>query len=141
METWRYLPIETRNGYWNMALDEAILKTVIEKRSPNTLRFFKWKPSTINIGRNQSLSDEVEIKIAKEKGLYYQIDRYSPFGNPYFLDSDGDRDQVCDGFADYFKHKRSLHDKLKDLKGKALGCHCAPLRCHGDHLKKLADAN
>jgi len=81
------------------------------------------------------------LKIAKEKGLYYQIDRYSPFGNPYFLDSDGDRNQVCDGFADYFKHKRSLHDKLKDLKGKALGCHCAPLRCHGDHLKELADAN
>ena len=69
METWRFLPIESRNGYWNMALDEAILKAVIEKKSPNTLRFFKWDPSTINIGRNQSLSDEVDVKIAKEKGF------------------------------------------------------------------------
>lgn len=69
MKPWRFLPIETRNGFWNMALDEAILKAVIEKKSPPTLRFYKWDPSTINIGRNQSLSDEVDMKVAKEKGF------------------------------------------------------------------------
>lgn len=81
------------------------------------------------------------LKEAKERGLYYQIDRYSSYGNPFFLDTDGNRDQVCDGYIEYFKHKRSLHNKVKELKGKALGCHCAPLRCHGDHLKSLADEN
>jgi len=81
------------------------------------------------------------LKYAKDKGIYKQIDRYSEFGNPFFLDSDGNRDQVCDGYEEYFKHKRSLHSKIKDLKGKVLGCHCAPLRCHGDHLKQLADEN
>lgn len=81
------------------------------------------------------------LKYAKANGLYKQIDRYSEFGNPFFLNVDGDRDQVCDGYIEYFKHKRSLHGKVKELKGKVLGCHCAPLRCHGDHLKKLADAN
>lgn len=81
------------------------------------------------------------LKYAKDKGIYKQIDRYSEFGNPFFLDSDGNRDQVCDGYIEYFKHKRSLHNKIKDLKGKVLGCHCAPLRCHGDHLKHLADEN
>lgn len=81
------------------------------------------------------------LKYAKEKGIYKQIDRYSEFGNPFFLDSDGDRDQVCDGYVEYLKHKRSLHSKIADLKGKVLGCHCAPLRCHGDHLKQLADEN
>ena len=86
METWRYLPIETRNGYWNMALDEAILKAVIEKRSPNTLRFFKWNPSTINIGRNQSLSDEVDVKVAKEKG--FDIVRRITGGGAVFHDQD-----------------------------------------------------
>ena len=79
------------------------------------------------------------LKYAKDKGIYKQIDRYSEFGNPFFLDSDGTRDQVCDGYIEYFKHKRSLHIKVKDLKGKVLGCHCAPERCHGDHLKELAD--
>lgn len=81
------------------------------------------------------------LKYAKTNGVYKQIDRYSEFGNPFFLDSDGDRDQVCDGYVEYFKHKRSLHGKVKELKGKVLGCHCAPLRCHGDHLKMLADGN
>lgn len=81
------------------------------------------------------------LKYAKDKGIYKQIDRYSEFGNPFFLDSDGTRDQVCDGYIEYFKHKRSLHIKIADLKGKVLGCHCAPLRCHGDYLKKLADEN
>ena len=86
METWRFLPIETRNGYWNMALDEAILKAVIEKKSPNTLRFFKWDPSTINIGRNQSLSDEVDVKVAKEKG--FDIVRRITGGGAVFHDKD-----------------------------------------------------
>jgi hypothetical protein len=81
------------------------------------------------------------LKYAKDKGIYKQIDRYSEFGNPFFLDSDGDRDQVCDGYIEYYKHKRSLHVKAKDLKGKVLGCHCAPLRCHGDFLKTIADEN
>ncbi len=88
METWRFLPIETRNGYWNMALDEAILKAVIEKRSPNTLRFFKWKPSTINLGRNQSLSDEVDVKVAKEKG--FDIVRRITGGGAVFHDQDSE---------------------------------------------------
>ena len=81
------------------------------------------------------------LKYAKDKGIYKQIDRYSEFGNPFFLDSDGDRKQVCDGYIEYFKHKRSLHNKVKELKGKVLGCHCAPLQCHGDYLKTLADEN
>lgn len=81
------------------------------------------------------------LKYAKDKGIYKQIDRYSEFGNPFFLDSDGNRDQVCDGYIEYFKHKRSLHNKVADLKGKVLGCHCAPLRCHGDYLKQLSDEN
>lgn len=81
------------------------------------------------------------LKYAKDKGIYKQIDRYSEFGNPFFLDSDGDRDQVCDGYIEYYKHKRSLHVKAKDLKGKVLGCHCAPLRCHGDFLKTITDEN
>jgi lipoate-protein ligase A len=69
METWRFLPLEIRNGYWNMALDEAILKAVIEKKSPNTLRFFKWNPSTATIGQNQSLADEIDLKFCEENGF------------------------------------------------------------------------
>jgi len=69
MKTWRFIPLETKNGFWNMALDEAILNAVIEKKSLNTLRFYKWNPSTASIGRNQSLSAEVDMNFAKERGF------------------------------------------------------------------------
>lgn len=69
MKNWRLIPLDVRNGYWNMALDEAILKAVINGKSPNTLRFFKWDPSTVSIGRNQSLFDEVNLDVAREKGF------------------------------------------------------------------------
>ena len=69
MKTWRFIPLETKNGFWNMALDEAILNAVIEKKSQNTLRFYKWSPSTASIGRNQSLSAEIDMNFAKERGF------------------------------------------------------------------------
>ena len=69
MKTWRFLPIDIKNGFWNMALDEAILTSVIEKSSPNTLRFYKWDPSTASIGRNQSLNEEVDLNFAEQKGF------------------------------------------------------------------------
>jgi len=69
MSVWRLVDLDVRNGYWNMALDEAILSAVIKKKSPNTIRFYKWNPSTVSIGRNQSLSEEVEIDFAQEKGF------------------------------------------------------------------------
>ncbi len=69
MNAWRFLPLEVKNGFWNMALDEAMLTTAIERKAPNTLRFYKWKPSTASIGRNQSLANEIDVQFAKEKGF------------------------------------------------------------------------
>ena len=88
MKAWRFLPLETRNGYWNMALDEAILNAVIEKKSLNTLRFFKWNPSTASIGRNQSLSTEVDMNFAKESG--FNVVRRITGGGAVFHDNLGE---------------------------------------------------
>lgn len=85
MKTWRYLPLEVKDGYWNMALDEAILKAVIENKSPSTLRFFKWNPSTATIGRNQSLSTEVDVEFAKKSG--FQVVRRITGGGAVFHDN------------------------------------------------------
>jgi lipoate-protein ligase A len=65
MHSWRFISLETFDGYWNMALDEAILQSVIEKKSPNTIRLYKWSPSTVSIGRNQSLLSEVDLDFIK----------------------------------------------------------------------------
>ena len=82
----------------------------------------------------QGVQDAALIAWAKERGLFARIDRASDFGNPFILPDDGSRDEVCDWFAEYFSHKRSLHSKLSTLNGRALGCWCYPERCHGDEL-------
>jgi hypothetical protein len=79
------------------------------------------------------------INWAKTEGLYVQIDRQTAWGNPFEIPGDGDRDTVCESYEVYFKLKKSLHGKLKSLKGKVLGCHCYPERCHGNYLISLAN--
>lgn len=87
-------------------------------------------------------TDLAAIKYAETHNLYVRCDRFSDFGNPFEMDKDGDRDKVCDNYEQhYLPFKPSIHKQLFKLKGKALGCWCAPLRCHCDNLKLLADAN
>ena len=80
------------------------------------------------------------LKYATDKGLYVRCDRFSEWGNPFILGSDGDRDEVCDNYEKrYLPFKPSLLSKIETLRGKALGCHCYPERCHCETLKALAD--
>ena len=86
--------------------------------------------------------DLAAMKYAEEQGKYVRCDRFSDFGNPFEMDKDGDRDEVCDNYEQhYLPFKPSIHKQLVKLKGKALGCWCAPLRCHCDTLKAIIDAN
>jgi hypothetical protein len=80
------------------------------------------------------------IAWADERGIYERIDRRGPWGNPFELPADGDRDTVIANYENhYLPYKPSLLDRLHELKGKALGCWCAPEPCHGDILKNGAD--
>ena len=71
-----------------MALDEAILRAAIENKSPNTIRIYKWNPSTASIGKNQSLKDEVDFQFCKKKG--YNIVRRITGGGAVFHDKEGE---------------------------------------------------
>lgn len=68
-----------------------------------------------------------------------RVDRTTKWGNPFRIGPDGDRDEVCDKHAEWIKTQPQLLAALGELKGKRLGCWCAPLRCHGDTLAKLAE--
>jgi Domain of unknown function (DUF4326) len=74
------------------------------------------------------------IRWAKEQGLFARIDRMTPWGNIFVLDKDGDRDTVCDSYRTYIVRKPDLVEQLESLRGKVLGCHCYPKRCHGNEL-------
>jgi hypothetical protein len=84
-------------------------------------------------------TDLATIKWAEDHGKYIRCDRFSDWGNPYEMDKDGNRDDVCYNYKyHYIEFKPSLLSKIHTLKGKALGCWCAPEKCHCDTLKDLA---
>lgn len=73
----------------------------------------------------------------------YKSDRYdvyigpgSPYGNPYVIGMDGNREQVIRKYSEYF-YKRiesepSFRLRVESLRGKTLACFCKPKACHGD---------
>jgi hypothetical protein len=78
---------------------------------------------------------------AEDADLFVRIDRRTDWGNPFEMPGDGDRDTVIDNYAEhYLPYKPSLLSRVDDLRGKALGCWCAPEACHGDVLKARAEA-
>lgn len=77
---------------------------------------------------------------AEREGLYVRIDRRSQWGNPFEMPADGDRHTVIRNYEDhYLPHKPSLLAVVADLRGKILGCWCAPEPCHGDVLVRWAN--
>jgi lipoate-protein ligase A len=69
MSIWRLLKHESNNGFFNMAVDEAMLQSRIEERTPNTLRLFRWRPSTVSIGRFQNVDHEVNLAHCETDGV------------------------------------------------------------------------
>lgn len=67
------------------------------------------------------------------------IDRRSKWGNPFRLDRDGTRTEVIAKYQVWIQTQPQLLASLSELKGKRLGCWCAPLPCHGDILAELTD--
>ena len=77
-----------------------------------------------------------ELVNIAHSGCDVYIGRGSPFGNPYVLGVDGDREEVIRLYKIHFIEKL-MRDPLfgaqvEALRGKKLGCHCSPLACHGD---------
>lgn len=66
---WRLLKLETHNAFMNMAIDEAILSARIENLVPNTLRFYRWNPSAVSIGRFQRIENEVQLDNCRKHGV------------------------------------------------------------------------
>ena len=67
------------------------------------------------------------------------IGRPSIWGNPFEIGRDGTREEVIAKYESYVLDKPELMRALENLKGKVLGCWCAPKPCHGDVLVKLAN--
>ncbi len=69
MIPWRLLKLDINDAFTNMAIDEAIVTARIKGVVPNTLRFYRWNPSAVSIGRFQNVSNEVHTENCKEHGV------------------------------------------------------------------------
>ena len=97
------------------------------------------------------------VNIRLKLGFDVFCGRGSPFGNPYVIGSDGDRDDVIRKHREWIDrwliggeevivvcYGRSYSNKvvvesLGQLRGKRCGCFCKPLPCHLDYLREVLE--
>lgn len=68
------------------------------------------------------------------------VGRPSKWGNPFEIGDDGDRETVINKYRDWILTQPHLLVALPELKGKVLGCWCAPESCHAEVLVEMANA-
>lgn len=66
------------------------------------------------------------------------VDRTTVWGNPFPAERHG-RAEAIRMYEKWLASQPSLAAQLPSLKGKVLGCWCAPLPCHADVLARLAN--
>jgi hypothetical protein len=76
----------------------------------------------------------------KREPFDVRIDRESKWGNPFVMGRDGDRAEVIRKYRAWVVEQADLMGALPALRGKVLGCWCAPAACHGDVLADLVEA-
>ncbi|MFB0503229.1 MAG: biotin/lipoate A/B protein ligase family protein [Candidatus Bathyarchaeia archaeon] len=88
VEEWRFLDTDANDAYYNMALDEAIATARSKGKVPDTIRFFRWKPSAVSIGYFQGMEEEIDMAACRSMGVDY-IRRITGGGAVYH-DYDGE---------------------------------------------------
>ncbi|HTY75712.1 MAG TPA: biotin/lipoate A/B protein ligase family protein [Candidatus Nanoarchaeia archaeon] len=88
MQNWRILKLEPYDAFMNMAIDEAILRNRVAGLVPNTLRFYRWKPSAVSIGKFQKLEKEVILENCQKLGV--DVVRRISGGGTVFHDESGE---------------------------------------------------
>src|SRR4051812_48607396 len=92
------------------------------------------KTVVVNVARG----DAYDIYIgdeAPEHGL-----KRSQFANPFRIGTDGTAIDVVEKFRSWVLTRPDLIVLARrELRGKRLGCWCAPGPCHGDILAEIAD--
>jgi hypothetical protein len=82
------------------------------------------------------MADKTVVVNVKKEPYDVFCGRPSIYGNPFRIGPDGTREEVIEKFKLYFF--RRIHDDVTyaqaigELRGKRIGCYCAPLPCHLD---------
>lgn len=82
----------------------------------------------------------------------FKVDRTSPVGNPFYMESETKRDEVCYKYEAYFQKQlegnkafnnylNKMRTALKEYGRIILYCWCAPKRCHAETIKRWLEKN
>ena len=88
------------------------------------------------------IDEKIQTRVANiNNGEEYDvyIGRGSKWENPYRIDARRSRKQVIKEFREYAINSEKIMKSILVLRGKRLGCYCAPEDCHGDVLAELAE--
>ena len=85
---WRLIRTGIFNAFENMAIDHVLLDGCHKDTAANTIRFYRWNPSAVSIGRFQHLEDEVDVDACKK--LNVDIVRRISSGGAVYHDFEGE---------------------------------------------------
>jgi hypothetical protein len=63
----------------------------------------------------------------------------SKWANPFTVSACGSAEEAVHRYREWLEDQPALVASLHELRGKTLGCWCAPGPCHGNVLAELAD--
>lgn len=76
------------------------------------------------------MSKTTVVNVRTTKAFDVYMGRGGPFGNPYAIGPDGDREEVLRLFKTYFNQRIKIDPlfrrKVEGLRGRILGCFCRP---------------
>lgn len=65
---WRLLDTPPAPGAWNMAVDAALMESV-RAGAPPVLRFYRWDPPCLSLGRNQPAAGRYDLDALRARGV------------------------------------------------------------------------
>ncbi len=83
----------------------------------------------------------MKVVHCKKEPYDVYIGRPSKWGNDYIIGRDGTREECIRKFRIALERSPEKLQALSELRGKTLGCWCAPLPCHGDVLMEMANGD
>ena len=111
------------------------------RRSPPAGALGSGSPTPQHRDSNPGGAAPGRVVHCKREPFDVYIGRPSKWGNPFVVGKDGTREEVVAKYRRWLETERQdlMWSAPKELRGKVLGCWCAPKSCHGDVLLRLAN--
>ena len=111
----RFIPLIVARPEVQMAIDEAIMRARMEGKVPDTVRLYAFSPSSVTIGRFQSVVHDVNLEEARRLGI--PVVRRITGGGSVFHDEFGEITYSVIIGEDYHPALRNIQESYRYLAG------------------------